>query len=163
VTNEIHDRNLRTTHEGAHAAAAHVLGDHPIREIRVDKPEDGVGGWCWFAPPTGDVSPRIWWAEYATIMRVGAMVTNMSWETDPLCKGDRRNVRKVWRDHLSDVPWTAFNLIVDHDAEELIARPRFDVALSAICPALLDHLHEVMPGDRAHQIMDDALRVVAST
>jgi hypothetical protein len=157
LIDEIQDRNLRTTHEGAHCAAAHVIGNHPIGEVRVDRPEDGVGGWVWFAPPTGEVSPRIWWQEYAVIMRVGAMITNMDWETDPLCASDRHMVRKIWRDRLSDVPWGAFEMIVESDARELIALPRFDVCHRAICRELLAHVHETMLGEVAHRVMDDAL------
>jgi hypothetical protein len=95
-------------------------------------------------------------------MRVGALVTNTPWDHGS-CASDRRTVLKIHRNYLSDIPLAALETLVELDAKELTARPTFKVAYRALGRELLDNLHEVMPGGRAHQIMDDALRVVAST
>jgi hypothetical protein len=89
-------------------------------------------------------------------MRVGAVVTNTQWD-DKSCGGDRRTVLKIWRDHLSDIPLAAFEDIITLDAKDLTARPTFKVAYRALGRELLEHLHEVMPGDRAHTIMEAAI------
>jgi hypothetical protein len=62
-----------------------------------------------------------------------------------------------WRDHLSDIPLAAFEDIITLDAKDLTARPTFKVAYRALGRELLEHLHEVMPGDRAHTIMEAAI------
>jgi hypothetical protein len=154
IEDEMQDRNLRTTHEGGHAAAAHLLG-HRIKEIRVDPQDDGVRGWVEFERPTEVSNARVWWREHATISRIGALVTNMDWLSKD-CAGDRRNVRKIAIVYL-DVEPDVFEDVVKIYAEELVADSRFDVAHRAISRELLDHVHEVMPGEVAHRIMDDAL------
>jgi hypothetical protein len=55
------------------------------------------------------------------------------------------------------IPLAAFEAIVTLDAEDLLRDPRFDPPHRALCRELRDHLHEVMPGDRAHAIMEAAI------
>jgi hypothetical protein len=155
MIDEIQWRYTRVTHEGAHAVAMHLYG-HKIREIDCDRPEADVAGWVLddtWDTPLNRVRRRA--HEKAVVLRIGALVTNMDWERDPLCANDRAGVRKIAE--ILEIPVTAFEMIVESDAADMLRDPRFDVAHRALCRELLDHLHEVMPGWRAHQIMNDAL------
>jgi hypothetical protein len=155
VIDEIQDRHLRVTHEAAHCVAAHLLG-HRIKEVDCDRPEDGTAGWVQYEKPDGPLDqPRRRVRERAVIARVGAMATRMDWENDPGGASDRAAVLKIAR--LLEVPEPAFEWDVEHEARELMADPRFDVALRALCRELADHLREAMPGERAHAIMNDAI------
>jgi hypothetical protein len=55
------------------------------------------------------------------------------------------------------MPVDAFEAIVMLDAGDLLRDPHFDPLHRAICRELRDHLREVMPGDRAHAIMEAAI------
>jgi hypothetical protein len=154
VIDEIQWRYTRINHESAHAVAMHLYG-HKIKEIDCDRPESGVGGWVLDERDTSLNNVRRKAHELAVIFRVGAMVTNMEWEHDPLCASDRAAVGKIAE--ILGIPVAAFEMVVELDARELIADPRFDVAHRALCRELLEHLHEVMPGDRAHAIMEAAI------
>jgi hypothetical protein len=161
VTDEIQSRHLRVTHEGAHAAVGHLLG-HKIKEIDCDRPDDGVDGWVqWEKPdwPLVEMYRRA--RERAIVLRAGALSTRMSWADDPLCESDRNGVRK-FAEQL-DVPLEAFEADITHEARKILDGSDFNAAHRALCRYLAEHIREVLPGERAHQIMDDALRVAAST
>jgi hypothetical protein len=154
IDQEVQSRHLRVTHEGAHAAAAHLLG-HRIREIDVDRPEDGVGGWVDSEVPLDKPWRRVAY-EKAIVLRCGALATNDLPEESS--ESDRAGVREIAK--LLDIPVAAFEWDVEHEVRALMAEPRFDVAHRAICRYLADHIREKTYGEVAHRIMDDALRVV---
>jgi hypothetical protein len=154
VIDEIQWRHMRVNHEAGHAVAMHLYG-HKIREIDCDRPDTGVGSWVKGERNMSLNNVRRLAHEMAIVLRVGAMVTNMDWERDPLCAKDREGVRKIGE--ILDIPVDAFEMIIESDAKDLLRDPRFGPAHKALCRELADHIHEAMPGERAHAIMEAAI------
>jgi hypothetical protein len=157
IVDEMEKRRTRCNHEAAHAVAGHLLR-HRIIEIDVDNPDDGAGGWVVFDNHTTLTQVRRFLRERAVIFRVGGLYTGTDW-LGSACEPDRQAVRKI-AGYLG-IPADAFEVRVTAEAERLVADLRFKPAHDRLAPELLQHLHEKMPGEPAHQIMEAGLHEAA--
>ena len=148
------------SHEASHAVVGWVMYGHAIDYIDVDRPRDGVAGCVEFIKPDPSEMTTAqlvrWLHESAVIFRAGGLCINTPW-TRVACESDRVEVLKIGSDLMVEDLTRVWEPLVTAEAREKLADLRFEPAHRPLCQELEDTFHEVMPGDRAHQIMDDAI------
>jgi hypothetical protein len=155
-------------HEAGHAVAMHWF-DMPIREIDVNHPERWSLGHVVPEPreipppPEGlDHDAVIAWLDgylfhdgrkLAVTARMGGMMGNHDWLSES-CAHDREIVLKSCPKGFQPATWEA---LIELAAENLRDNPRFCAAQKRLAIELHHNHHDVMPGARAVEIIEQAL------